>query len=298
MSNFLLLLISFVGGYFVKRISNIHRSQVSLLNSFILYISLPSQIFLYIPGMKFNKEFLAPICVSWIIFLLAIPFFKLIGKNLNYSNKIILCLIMVCGLGNTSFVGLPLIENYFGREGIGIGIYVDQFGTFLALSLLGFPFLLHQSNEDISVIASIKKIVLFPPFVSIVIALLMKLIDITPPFPDVLKRLGDTLAPLALFSVGVQLSFSDLKGRGKIIVLGLFYKLVLAPLVIYILFIQIFGISNLIGKVSVFEASMGPMITSTLLVSEKNIEGELASVLLAIGIIASFFTSYFWFRIL
>jgi predicted permease len=52
----------------------------------------------------------------------------------------------------------------------------------------------------------------------------MKLIDITPPFPDVLKRLGDTLAPLALFSVGVQLSFSDLKGRGKIIVLGLFYK--------------------------------------------------------------------------
>jgi hypothetical protein len=126
----------------------------------------------------------------------------------------------------------------------------------------------------------------------------MKLIDISTPFPDVLKRLGDTLAPLALFSVGVQLSFSDLKGMGKIIILGLFYKLVFAPLIIYILFIQIFGISNLIGKVSVFEASMGPMITSTLLVSEKNIEGELASVLLAIGIIASFFTSYFWFRIL
>ncbi len=220
------------------------------------------------------------------------------GKNQNYSNKIILCLIMVCGLGNTSFVGLPLIENYFGNEGIGIGIYVDQFGTFLALSLIGFPFLLYHSNEDISVIASIKKVILFPPFISIVIALFMKLIDVTPPFPDVLKRLGDTLAPLALFSVGVQLSFSDLKGRGKIIILGLFYKLVLAPLIIYILFIQIFGISNLIGRVSVFEASMGPMITSTLLVSEKNIEGELASVLLAIGIISSFLTSYIWFKIL
>jgi predicted permease len=298
MSNFLLLFISFAGGYYVKRISNIHRSQVSLLNSFILYISLPSQIFLYIPGMKFNTEFLAPICVSWIIFILAIPFFKFMGKNQNYSNKIILCLIMVCGLGNTSFVGLPLIENYFGNEGIGIGIYVDQFGTFLALSLIGFPFLLYQSNEDISVIASIKKVILFPPFISIVIALFMKLIDVTPPFSDVLKRLGDTLAPLALFSVGVQLSFSDLKGRGKIIILGLFYKLVLAPLIIYILFIQIFGISNLIGRVSVFEASMGPMITSTLLVSEKNIEGELASVLLAIGIISSFLTSYIWFKIL
>ncbi len=298
MNNFLILFISFFGGYIVKHISKVQRSQVSLLNSFILYISLPAQIFLYIPAMKFEKEFLAPICVSWIIFGLAIPFFKFIGKKFSLSNNVVLCLVMVCGLGNTSFVGLPLIENYYGKEGIGVGIYVDQFGTFLALSLVGFPFLMHQSNEDIPIRGILKKVLLFPPFLSIGIAMLMKMIEVSAPFPEVLKRLGDTLAPLALFSVGVQLSFGDLKGRGKLILLGLFYKLILAPFLIYLLFVQILGIHSLIGKVSVFEASMGPMITSTLLVTEKNLEGELASVLLALGILSSFITSYFWYKIL
>jgi len=204
---------------------------------------------------------------------------------------------MVCGLGNTSFVGLPLIENYFGQEGVGIGIYVDQFGTFLVLSLLGIPYLLFKTNENISTYSTIKKIILFPPFISIIIAIFIRHLSITLPYTEVLKRLGDTLAPLALFSVGFQLTFSGLKGKSKILLFGLAFKLILAPLIIYILYIKLLSLNNLLGRVSVFEAGMGPMITSTLIVSEKNIESELASVLLAFGIIFSFITSFLWYKI-
>jgi predicted permease len=204
---------------------------------------------------------------------------------------------MVCGLGNTSFVGLPLLENYFGQEGVGIGIYVDQFGTFLVLSLLGIPYLLFKTNENISTYSTIKKIILFPPFIAIILAIFIKILNFNIPYPEVLKRLGDTLAPLALFSVGFQLTFSGLKGKSRILLFGLTFKLILAPLIIYILYIKLFSMNNLLGKVSVFEAGMGPMITSTLIVSEKNIESDLASVLLAFGIIFSFITSYLWFKI-
>jgi predicted permease len=298
MNNVLVLVISFLGGYLVKKTSTFDRTQVSLLNSFILYISLPSQIFMYIPKMKFNHEYWAPISVSWIIFVIAVFFFNLFGKRLNYSKKTIVCLIMVCGLGNTSFVGLPLIENYFGQDGVGIGIYVDQFGTFLVLSILGIPYLLFKTNENISFYSTIKKIFFFPPFISIILAIIIKLLNINLPHPEVLKRLGDTLAPLALFSVGVQLNFSDLKGKTKIMLFGLSYKLIIAPLLIYILYLKIFSIDNLIGKVSVFEAGMGPMITSTLIVSEKNIEGELASIILAFGIVLSFGSSFLLYKFL
>jgi malate permease and related proteins len=297
MNNVLVLIISFLGGYLVKKTSSFDKSQVSLLNSFILYISLPSQIFMYIPKMNFNYNFWAPISVSWIIFLVSVFFFNIIGKKLNYNKKTIICLIMVCGLGNTSFVGLPLLENYFGQEGVGIGIYVDQFGTFLVLSLLGIPYLLFKTNENISTYSTIKKIILFPPFISIILAIFIKILNFNIPYPEVLKRLGDTLAPLALFSVGFQLTFSGLKGKSRILLFGLTFKLILAPLIIYILYIKLFSMNNLHGKVSVFEAGMGPMITSTLIVSEKNIESDLASVLLAFGIIFSFITSYLWFKI-
>jgi predicted permease len=297
MNNVLVLIISFLGGYLVKKTSSFDKSQVSLLNSFILYISLPSQIFMYIPKMNFNYNFWAPISVSWIIFIVSVFFFNIIGKKLNYNKKTIICLIMVCGLGNTSFVGLPLLENYFGQEGVGIGIYVDQFGTFLVLSLLGIPYLLFKTNENISTYSTIKKIILFPPFIAIILAIFIKILNFNIPYPEVLKRLGDTLAPLALFSVGFQLTFSGLKGKSRILLFGLTFKLILAPLIIYILYIKLFSMNNLLGKVSVFEAGMGPMITSTLIVSEKNIESDLASVLLAFGIIFSFITSYLWFKI-
>jgi len=83
MNNVLVLIISFLGGYLVKKTSSFDKSQVSLLNSFILYISLPSQILMYIPKMNFNYNFWAPISVSWIIFIISVLFFNLLGKKLT-----------------------------------------------------------------------------------------------------------------------------------------------------------------------------------------------------------------------
>lgn len=298
MNQFLILFLSIFLGYTVRKVQGIERNQVSLLNAFILYVALPSQIFLLIPGLAFNPYLILPILISWFIFLLSFLFMQTFGKLFSLNRSSIICLIMVCGLGNTSFVGLPLIENYYGKEGVSIGIYVDQFGTFLSLSLVGFPFLLIQSGTQVSVLQILKRITLFPPFLAILIALAMKLFSIEAPFPDVLRRLGDTLAPIALFSVGVQLNFAEIKGRTLEIFIGLFYKLIFSPLIIFIVYIMILGMRDLPGKISVFEASMGPMITSTLLAAEKNMEPELASVLLALGIILSFFTSYIWFIVL
>lgn len=298
MNQFLILFISLFLGYLVRKIQGVERNQVSLLNSFILYVSLPAQIFLLIPGLNFNISLILPILISWIIFLTSFCFMYLFGKILSFNRTTVICLIMVCGLGNTSFVGLPLIENYYGKEGVSIGIYVDQFGTFLSLSIIGFPFLLIQSGTTVSVLQVLKRIIFFPPFLAILIAFSFKSFSMEAPFPDVLKRLGDTLAPIALFSVGVQLNFREIKGRTKEIILGLFYKLILSPAIIYVLYILLIGMKDLTGKISVFEASMGPMITSSILASERNMEPELASILLALGIILSFFSSFIWYLIL
>jgi predicted permease len=46
-------------------------------------------------------------------------------------------LTLVGGFGNTSFVGLPMIESLHGRDGMGLGLLIDQLGSYLALSTLG-----------------------------------------------------------------------------------------------------------------------------------------------------------------
>jgi predicted permease len=45
-------------------------------------------------------------------------------------------LILTAGLGNTSFLGFPIIEALYGQEGMKTAILVDQPGTFVVLSTL------------------------------------------------------------------------------------------------------------------------------------------------------------------
>jgi predicted permease len=67
------------------------------------------------------------VCSSLLLFLL--------GKKYGWSKKIG-CLILTAGLGNTSFLGFPIIEALYGQEGMKTAILVDQPGTFVVLSTL------------------------------------------------------------------------------------------------------------------------------------------------------------------
>ena len=61
---------------------------------------------------------------------------------------------------------------------------------------------------------------MFVPFRALLLALVLRPIEL-------LGRLGTTLAPLAMFSVGYQLRPSDLRGRISALKLGPLFKLFL-----------------------------------------------------------------------
>ena len=50
---------------------------------------------------------------------------------------------------------------------------------------------------------------------------------------ELLKRLGATLVPIALVSVGYQLQLSLVQGQGLALTVGLLFKLVIAPTLKY-----------------------------------------------------------------
>ena len=145
------------------------------------------------------------------------------------------------GLGNTSFFGLPMIETFYGHEGLATGIVADQLGSFLTLSTLGIITAGLYSTGAPDARAILRKIVLFPPFIALIVALVLIPVDYPVWAVAVLKRLGDTLAPLALVSVGFQLRLGHLAGNGRNLVLGLAFKLLLAPFVLYLLLVGVIG---------------------------------------------------------
>lgn len=298
MTNFLLLGVCFLSGILFRKFNKLPASTPDVLNSFIINISLPALTILHIHGVKINFELLIPISMAWVLFGLAAAFFNLIGKQLNWSRSIICLMILVCGLGNTSFLGLPMIEAYFGKEGIPTALIIDQLGTFLVLSTLGIFLVSFNSGSSFNSKSILKRIFTFPPFISILIALMLLPVEYPKELVSVLEKLGGTLSPLALFSVGYQISLSQFNSYKLELAVGLLFKLILAPAAIYFLYQFLMGEKGLTFDVTVFESAMPPMITAAIVASQFKLNKELASMLVGIGIVISFLTLFLWWMIL
>jgi len=243
---------------------------------------------------------LLPIATPWIIFLLSLLIFSIIGKRLHWEQATIGGLILTAGFGNTSFLGFPLLEALYGKGALQTAILVDQPGSFLALSTIGIAVAAYYSPiKKEGSPSTFKRIISFPPFLASVIGIALNGIAFPARIDLLLERLGSTLIPLALVSIGYQLHF-PVKGarqRLKEIGLGLSYKLLLAPAVILLITNIVFA-TGIERKIIVLEAGMAPMITAAIVAQEYELDKELIELMLMIGIPLSFVTLLIWYFLL
>mgnify|MGYP001176911715 FL=1 len=191
-----------------------------------------------------------------------------------------------------------MIEVFWGKEGLPIGLIIDQLGSFMVLSTLGIFLAVKYGTSTNGKQNLVKEILTFPPFISVVAALLLQSIDYPPIVFFTLERLGQTLTPLALFSVGFQLRFSHINTHKLQLSVGLIFKLIAAPAVLFFIYSMLTPDRGLVFNVTIFEAAMPPMITAAVLATEYKLNKDLAAILVGIGIVFSFVTLTLWWMIL
>lgn len=284
-------------GIVLQHVRDFPVNTPQVLNQFIIYISLPALALYFIPELVLDSTALLPVSVAWICFAGAALLFWSLGKLLGWSKKLIGCLILTAGLGNTAFIGFPVIEALYGKEGLKTAILIDQPGTFMVLSTLGIALAATFSKGEASTGIITKKILKFPPFLMFLLALAMNLLDLH--FPDDLKevfqRLGNTVSPIALVSVGMQLRLEKRSKHWGFLAIGLGYQLLLAPLLIYVLFVWVLGVRGEVVQVSVIEAAMAPMITASIVAASYGLKPRLANMMVGFGIPISFLTLAIWY---
>jgi predicted permease len=230
---------------------------------------------------------------------LAFVFFSMLGAKLKWDKKVIGCLILTAGLGNTSFVGFPIIEAVLGVEALKYAVVLDQAGTFLICSTLGIWLALSYSEQAVPKLVILKRVLLFPPFVAFVISLLLTFMHWTPQgiTKNILQQLASWLAPLALVSVGLQLKVRDIQGEWKFLTWGLGFKLLLAPMMIFFIY-RALNIPQKIFEVALLESAMAPMITSSILAASYGLHPKLAGLMVGFGVPLSFLTLSAWYFLL
>lgn len=298
MDNFLLLGICFVLGIVFRVSGLVDEKGPATLNVVIINMSLPALALLYAHSLPIGPELLLPAAMAWIIFGVGYAFFLIMGRLFGLDRKTVACLTITAALGNTSFVGLPMIEAFFGPEYMGVGMLCDQAGTFLALAIPGIILAAKVSGQDIDGKTLAKKVLLFPPFIAVVIGFALQPVAYPDWISSLFSRMGSTLTPLALLSVGMTLRFREIRGSGKELAIGLGYKMFLAPALIFALYIGLLGQTDMITLVTVFESAMGPMVTGGIIAMTYGLNSPLAASLLGVGIPLSFLTLPLWYELL
>jgi predicted permease len=76
--------------------------------------------------------------------------------------------------------------------------------------------------------------------------------------------------------------------------IGLGFKLVLVPLVLFLLYVPLLGAQGQAIQITLFQAGMPPMITAAILATEHDLDPPLATLMVTVGLMLSFVTLTGW----
>lgn len=291
MENLILITICLAGGFILQYFPVFEKDASLTLNLYVIWVALPALILKQIPELAFQKDLLICIIMPWIMVASGILLVRIGTFLFRWNRRIEGGLMLMIPLANTSFLGIPMITAFFGQEMVSYGILYDQFGSFLALSIYGSIILAVYSGQDpAKPLILIRKIITFPPFIALVAALIFRThIRQLPHLQSALKTLGESLVPVVMFAIGLQLKIRLPRETFIPFSYGLFCKLIIAPLVA--LFIcRISGIHSAAATISIFEAGMPPMVTAGALAISAGLVPELVAAMTGWGIVLSFFS--------
>ena len=295
MTNISMLAVCLLAGMLLRSARRVPDNAHLTINGFIIHVALPALILGQIHGLRLTTNLLWPVSMPWLLFTLSAVLFNILARIMQLPRSTTGALIMTAGLANTSFVGLPMIEAFYGAQGIPTGILIDQLGTYLVLSTAGIAIACLFSSGTASRREIALRIISFPPLIALVLALLLTPFEYPAWFAGMLHRLGDTLAPLALVSVGLQLRLDQLRGHRVLLGFGLGFKLVLAPLLLALLYVGLLARNGETAQVTLFESAMGPQIGGAIVAMQYGLNPTLITLMVGIGIALSFLTLPLWY---
>ncbi len=291
MENFFIITIYLLIGIGLNRLTNFPKETANVLNQFVIYISLPALVLLTIPELEISFTLLTPIIFCWVVLIFTASIILFLASFFKWNKKITGCMLLLIPMGNTSFLGIPMVEAFFGIDAVKYALLYDQPGTFLALATYGSVIIAVFGNSGVKVSASeiLKRVFTFPPFIALIAAFIFRTVEYSSIFTNILSVLASTLIPLVMIAVGFQLKIKIHTDELKPLGYGLILKLIIIPAAA-LLITRMFGFNDEVTNVSIFESAMPPMVSAGALAIMAGLAPNLAAALVGFGIILSFIT--------
>jgi hypothetical protein len=293
MSDVLGLVLPFFGliflGFFVARVTRQPLSALGWMNTFIVYVALPALFFQLVARTPFAQLaewtfILGAVASTYLVFVSMFAASLLIQRS-SIAEATIKSL--ASAYGNIGYMGPGLALLAFGPEAAVPVALVFCFENIVHFALA--PTLMALSGGDRRPLADValdaaRKISLHPFILSTAAGVLATYLHLQPPVPleRLLEYLSGAAAPCALFTMGVTLALRPLKRVPAELAPIAFLKLILHPLVCYVVLSWIGDFSPVWLFSAVLLASL-PTATNVFVLAQQYhiwVERASASILL------------------
>lgn len=205
-----------------------------------------------------------------VIFLVGVSAW-FIGKALKLNGITIAALVLAATFMNAGNYGLPLSLFALGAAGLAWSsiyfltnaVLMNSIGVYIA------------TVGRLSPLEALKGLAKVPSVYAIPAALLVRAGDLT--LPAALLRPVELLSaasvPAMLLMLGMQISHSGLPKRKDLLVVAVVLRLILSPLLAYLLSPQ-WGLDGVSRQAAILESAMPTAVLSTVLATEFNVDPE------------------------
>lgn len=297
MSNLAVILICLTIGLLLQTNRRLPDTFASSLNTYVVFVALPALILSEIPHLTLDRQAALPILFAWVLMGATALLVWVIAQYANWSRPVVGALMLIVPLGNTGFLGIPLIEALLGNDAVPYAILYDQCGSFIALNTYGSFVAAYYSGGATSWKNLGRVIVTFPPFVALMVAFISLPLHYSEWLASALQRISSTLVPVVMVAVGIQWRLRLDRTIIAPLAVGLLVSLVVTPLFAWGL-LQLFGIHNSAAQVIVLEAAMPAMISAGVIAINYQLAPRLASSLVGYSLLLSLFTVWAWKQVI
>lgn len=208
MENFVIIGVFVLLGILFRHLEAFPKDSAQVLNMFALYVSLPALILLKAPQIAFSREIAIAAIIPWGMLLLS-ALLVLAGARLwHWQRSTVGVLLLVVPLGNTSFLGIPMIQAFFGAAGLSYLIIYDQIGTMMIMVTYGsFILATYGKNGSTRLAQIVRRVLLFPPTIALLIGLAVRAWPYPEKLAQALQNVSLTLVPVVMTAIGMQMRF-------------------------------------------------------------------------------------------
>jgi len=279
---------AFLLGWLVKTIRPIPIQVTAWADKYVLQVALPAVIIAKISKVTFNTDVVLPIAVAWAVMLASILAVLVTSRILKWSHSITGALLLVAVLGNTSFLGLGMVESLLGADHLASAIAYDQVGTFVGLALWGSFVASTYGAGESGWRPVLKRLSRFGPFLALLASLIFRAVHLPDDVYSVLNVFGKTVAPVAMCALGLRFTLKVSRSVQRPAMFGLISKMVVLPAIVYIVAALIGSPHDLAWSTSILQAAAPPMVTAGVVAVGAGLSADLVAFMVGVGTLVSF----------